>query len=148
MRTWVLVLFYVGVLGTGAELVLLGHYEDYRQWAPLFLFAASLLAGLGLGFGRRSTWVRVFRLVAGSFVLAGVAGLYFHYTGNAEFELEMYPSISGSELVWESLTGATPALAPGSIAHLGLVGLLYTFRHPALAGRETSTERLERTDRN
>ena len=146
MRIWILALFYVGVLGTGAELVLLGHYEDYRQWAPLLLFAASLVAGVGLWLGSGSVWIRVFRLVAGSFVLAGLVGLYFHYTGNAEFELEMYPSIAGAELVWESLTGATPALAPGSMTHLGLVGLLYTFRHPALAGREDPPDRLETID--
>jgi hypothetical protein len=29
--------------------------------------------------------------------------------------------------------GATPLLAPGIMLQLGLVGLLFTFRHPALA---------------
>jgi hypothetical protein len=48
------------------------------------------------------------------------------------FELEMNPSAGGTQLVWESLSGAMPALAPGTLFQLGLVGLLYTYPHPAL----------------
>ena len=143
MRALILILFYVGVLGTAAELVLLGHYEDYRQWAPLVLFAASLGAGIGLAVGPRKYALRIFRWVAIGFVVAGFTGVYYHYAGNAEFELEMYPTLSGLELLKESLTGATPALAPGSIAHLGLLGLLYTFRHPELVRDDVRTEGLD-----
>jgi hypothetical protein len=57
-----------------------------------------------------------------------------HYHGNEEFELEMYPSLSGMQLVSETLTGATPVLAPGSMALLGVVGLASTYRHPVLRG--------------
>jgi hypothetical protein len=35
----------------------------------------------------------------------------------------MYPAMAGVELVRKPLTGATPVLAPGSMALLGLVGL-------------------------
>ena len=31
----------------------------------------------------------------GAFVVSGVVGLWLHYQGNAEFELEMYPSLQG-----------------------------------------------------
>ena len=146
MRALILILFYVGVLGTAAELVLLGHYEDYRQWAPLALFASSLGAGIGLAVGPRKQALRIFRWVAIGFVIAGFTGVYYHYVGNADFELEMYPTLSGFDLLRESLTGATPALAPGSVAHLGLLGLLYTFRHPELARGEVRTERLDEED--
>jgi hypothetical protein len=44
----------------------------------------------------------------------------------------MYPSLTGFELFREAISGATPTLAPGAMLHLGLLGLLYTFRHPAL----------------
>ena len=40
----------------------------------------------------------------------------------------------GLELVWEALKGATPALAPGAMAQLGLVGLAFAYRHPLLSG--------------
>ena len=130
-RGCLLVLFLIGVVGTGAELLLLGHTEDLWQWVPLVLMAASLVT---LGWrvvdrGVRS--LRVFRGMTILFVLSGVVGLWLHYHGNVEFELEMYPGLHGFELFRESVTGATPTLAPGTMLELGLLGLLYTYRHPA-----------------
>jgi hypothetical protein len=60
-------------------------------------------------------------------VVSGLVGLGQHYAGNREFELEMHPSRGGLELVWESLAGATPTLAPAAMVHLGLLGLLYAW---------------------
>ena len=61
-----------------------------------------------------------------SSVASGLAGVILHYRGNEAFELEMYPTLSGAALVFETITGATPVLAPGSMALLGLVGLAAT----------------------
>lgn len=132
LRHFLLLLFVIGTVGTGAELLLLGHTEEFWQWAPLVLMAASLVT-LGwrmLARGGRS--LRVFQGTMMLFVLSGGVGLWLHYQGNAEFELEMYPSLQGVELFWESVTGATPTLAPGAMLELGLLGLAYTYRHPAL----------------
>ena len=63
--------------------------------------------------------------------VSGMIGLYLHYRGNVEFELEMYPSIRGFELFWKSITGATPALAPATMLLLGLIGLAYSYQHPS-----------------
>ena len=52
-------------------------------------------------------------------------GIFFHLKGNVEFELEMYPNMGGLKLIWESLKGATPALAPGTMLACGMIGLLY-----------------------
>jgi hypothetical protein len=65
-------------------------------------------------------------------MVAGLVGLLLHYKGNVEFELEMYPDLSGWKLFKDSMMGATPALAPGAMLQIGLVGLAWTFRHPAL----------------
>ena len=46
----------------------------------------------------------------------------------------MNPTAAGGSLIWSSLTGAMPALAPGTLIHLGLVGLLSTYRHSIFAG--------------
>lgn len=130
IRKLLLLLFLLGVLGTGSELVLLDHMEDTWQWVPLILLCSSLL-GLGaLAVFRRPASLYVFRGITGLFVIGGLLGLYLHYRGNAEFELEMYPDMAGFDLVREALTGATPALAPGAMILLGLMGLAYTFRHP------------------
>ena len=132
IRKFLLLIFILGVLASGSELVLLDHMEDIWQWIPLMLLACSLL-GLGaLAAFRRPASIYVFRCIMGLFVIGGMLGLYLHYQGNAEFELEMYPDMGGFELVRESLTGATPALPPGTMIMLGLMGLTYTFRHPVL----------------
>ncbi len=66
---------------------------------------------------------------------AGAVGIWLHYAGNVEFEREMEPTMRGLHLFWQAMKGATPALAPGSLAHLGLFGLACTWRHPALRQR-------------
>lgn len=133
LRTFVLIVFVVGVLGTAGELVLLGHFEDAWQWAPLALLPLGLLAAAWHRITRRRLGTRVFQGVMAAFVVSGLAGLWLHYNGNAEFEIEMYPAIGGWELVREALSGATPALAPAAMIQLGLLGLASTYRSLALA---------------
>ena len=37
-------------------------------------------------------------------------------------------------LLWQAIRGKTPPLlAPGALMQLGLVGLAYTYKHPALS---------------
>ena len=65
-----------------------------------------------------------------AFVAAGLAGFYFHYRANVEFQLEGDPTLEGRALLMKALEAkAPPALAPGVMIQLGLVGLAYTFRH-------------------
>jgi hypothetical protein len=47
----------------------------------------------------------------------------------------MSPSRDGMSLISKTLTGATPVLAPGSMSLLGVVGLAFTYRHPALRSK-------------
>ena len=60
------------------------------------------------------------------FIGTGILGVWQHYSGNVEFEKEIYPSLGGIDLFWESMTGATPVLAPGTMVGLGLLGLVCT----------------------
>ncbi len=136
IRRFLLTLFVIGVIGTGVELVLLGHTEDLWQWAPLALIAVSLVVLGWRVVDRRALGVRVFQGTMVLFVLSGVVGLWLHYVGNVEFEREIYPSLRGFDLFRESLTGATPTLAPGTMLELGLLGLAYTYRHPDTATRD------------
>jgi hypothetical protein len=56
----------------------------------------------------------------------------------------MDPTQSSWTLFTKVMTAhAPPALAPGVMAQLGLLGLIYTYQHPALVGRDSpvSTER-------
>lgn len=62
-------------------------------------------------------------------MMVGLLGCYLHIQGNMEFELEMYPSMGFSELIVESLMGATPSLAPGIMTGLGLFGLIAVLKN-------------------
>lgn len=136
VRRLVLALVIAGMAGLTAELLLLEHYEDLWQWLPLAVLAAGLAAGLALAARPAPATVRAFQGVMGAFVLAGVVGLVLHFRGNAEFEREMDSALAGFTLAWRSLHGATPALAPGAMVQLGLLGLACAYGHPAL-GRPT-----------
>jgi hypothetical protein len=135
VRLFLLATLVLGLVGTGTELLLIGHTAELTQIIPVASIGLGLLACPLVALRSSRATVQLFRGVMGLFIVAGILGLILHYRGNVEFELEMRPTMSGWELIWNALTGATPALAPGSMVLLGLLGVLYTFRHPAL-GRE------------
>jgi hypothetical protein len=139
VRRALLGIYLFGTVGTAVELLLLGHTDGAWQWSPIALLGASLLvlawhaaARSRRRRGSAAASVRAFQGTMLVFVASGLAGTLLHYRGNVEFEREREPSIEGLPLFWEAVRGATPALAPGTMIQLALVGLAYTFRHPAL----------------
>jgi hypothetical protein len=121
-----------GSTGTLLELLLIGHDEMATQLTPLVLLGVGILVAGWTLISPRVTAIRTLRLLMAVFVASGLLGVVLHYKGNEEFELEMSPSRAGMSLISKTLTGATPVLAPGSMSLLGLVGLAFTHRHPAL----------------
>jgi hypothetical protein len=130
LRGILLVVLLVGMVGTGVELVLLEHMETMSQLVPVLAIVAGIVSALGVAVGRTPGTIRILQVVMVSFVLSGGLGVYYHYKGNTEFELETYPTMAGFELFKESMMGAFPALAPGAMAWLGLLGLAFTYKHP------------------
>lgn len=124
--------FVCGALGTGAELLLLEHTEDAWQRAPVVLIGIGCATLAMLAIRGSRAGVRIFQLTMIAFIASGVIGIGLHYQGNVEFELELQPDASGFGLFREAMKGATPALAPGTMMLLGVLGLTYTYRHPAL----------------
>jgi hypothetical protein len=132
LRTILLWTLVVGAAGMMGELLLIGHDESTAQFVPLVLLATGILAAAVLLAAPTRGRLRVLQLLMALFMGAGILGIGLHYQGNNEFELEMYPSLSGVELMSKTLTGATPVLAPGSMSLLGVIGLALTYRHPLL----------------
>jgi hypothetical protein len=132
LRRLLLALVVAGAGGLALELLLLEHYDSPWQWAPLALLALVLLVGGAAAVRPGRRLLRTFQGLMTLCAAAGVLGVYLHYRGNVEFERESDPTRSGLVLFWEAIRGATPALAPGALAQLGLLGLAVTFRHPAL----------------
>lgn len=133
LRKLLLLLVGAGVIATAADLLLIEHYADAWQWTPLILLAATLAAAVWIAVAPGRVPVRVFQTAASLLIAGGAAGLWLHLRGNIEFEREVSPGLAGGELVWKAIKGASPpSLAPAGLIHLGLLGLLFTYRHPAL----------------
>jgi hypothetical protein len=144
IRRLLLLTLLVSVPGMATELLFLGHIDGVLQLVPVTLLAAGLLALGWLALAPGPGAVRLVRVLMAVFVASGVAGVGLHARGNMEFELEMYPDRAGAALVRKTLTGATPVLAPATMALLGLVGLALTYHHPALGARSAPRPRQER----
>jgi hypothetical protein len=129
-QRFLLLTLIAGVAGMAIELLFIGHLEDTMQRVPVALLPAGLAALLWQLARPGTASVAAVRVLMTLFIASGLLGVGLHYRGNHEFEREMYPSMAGFELVRETLTGATPVLAPGSMAILGLVGLAAVHRPP------------------
>jgi hypothetical protein len=133
-------LLVFGLAGSGAELLLLEHTENIWQWLPLWLITLTFVALVMQCVFPQPPFVRMFQATLFLLMAGGVIGLGLHFNGNREFELELHPALSGMKLIWASLKGATPALAPGMLILLGCLGLISTVHHPALpASAKTQT---------
>jgi len=137
LRQLVLALVLFGIVGLEVELALLRHAESFTQWLPHVCLLVGLIVTGAVYFRPTMTVLRAFQVMMVIYLVIGALGVILHLKGNVEFALERSPSLSGLKLMWKALRGATPALAPGALAQLGLLGLLYTYKHPALAGRNT-----------
>lgn len=114
--------YLFGLLGVGAELLLIGHFEDWLQMIPLALITLGVAAGTWYARTGSGGADRAFSLTLALMAASGLVGQVLHYRGNMEFEIERDPAISGWRLFAESITGATPALAPGTMALLAVIG--------------------------
>lgn len=113
------------MVGTSMELYLLDHYEDLKQLIPIVCIGVSFLTMIVLFFQRTRIIVSFFKLLMGLTALSGVYGTFLHLSANYEFEQEMKPTAGGWDLFWESLSGALPTLAPGSMIVFALIGYSY-----------------------
>ena len=138
LRQMILALIIVGMLGLGVELLLLEHFDAWQQWLPLALLAIGVPVAAVAGYRESPGAIKTFGILMAIYVLTGLLGLYFHLEGNIEFALERDPSLHGIRLIWKALSGATPVLAAGALVQLGLLGLAYSFRHPAFGPTATT----------
>lgn len=140
-----LALLALGFLGTGAELLLLDHVEGIWQKIPVALIALGLLALVLCTISRRPAFVRFFQSMMMLVLASGLVGVWLHFQGNMEFELEMHPEERGWPLIWSTLKGATPALSPGIMIFLGLLGLFAVQRSQSAAAPIAATTNTNQT---
>ena len=140
IRGWLLIVLVVGVVGTEAELLLLKHTDGVWQLAPVALIGLSFLALGWYAIAKSPGSIRALQVVMLLFITSGGAGTIQHFLGNVAYERESNPSLSGVELYKSAMMGSSPSLAPGAMIQLGLVGLLFTYRHPSLGAAKRSED--------
>jgi hypothetical protein len=104
-------LVVLGTAGISVELVVLEHYTDWNQLIPLVVAAWGVLAALGMTLAPGLPALRVWQFTMLVFVGTGITGVTMH-----------------GDVVSETVH--PPLLAPSLFTQLGLLGLLYTYRHP------------------
>lgn len=146
IRRGLLALIALGLIGSSVELVLIGHYEDSLQMWPLVV-AGLTIALVGVVAARPSVGaLRAFQFLMLTLIGTGITGVTLHFIANTEFQLEIDPTLSGLPLFRKAIEAtAPPALAPGVMVQVGLLGLLYTYKHPVLAEEPSDLSAKEMT---
>ena len=140
-RVLVLLLGF-GLIGLLADLLLLKHFEEFWQVAPLLLIGLALASIVWYSLGGGAASLRLLRAMMMLFIVAGMAGVVLHYRGSLEFQIEMNPAQHGWALFRKVIQAKTPpALAPGIMVQLGLLGLAFAYRHPAFDRTSASSSR-------
>jgi peptidoglycan/LPS O-acetylase OafA/YrhL len=120
LRRAMLGLVVLGTIGLCVELIVLEHYADWNQLIPLAVSCLGLLAGLWTLLVPGLAAVRAWQFTMLLFIGTGITGITMHFDLRSE-------------------TVNPPLLAPALFVQLGLLGLLYTYRHPA-TGDTTDTD--------
>ena len=133
VRRCLLGLLTLGTIGMTVELWLVGHFADSNQLIPLVI-AGMGLASIGAVVVRpRALTLRVLQFTMLCYAGTGLIGISLHYQANVAIQREADPSLTGRALFWKVVQSpAPPALSPGILVQLALLGLLSTYRHPEL----------------
>ena len=114
--------------GAAVELVLVDHYEDWKQLVPFVVIVLGLGTSAWLASSPGASAVRAVRVVAGLAVAAAGVGVGLHLWGNLEFVREVNAGAGFAEALWDALSGGNPLLAPGMVALAGVLAAAATYR--------------------
>jgi hypothetical protein len=141
IRRLLLIVLLLGMSGTIVDLLLLAHYEDTVQLIPIALLASAILIAALHAVRPTGMNVRALQAVMMLILVAGFAGIGFHFNGGAAFQFDIDPSQRWWDVARKvARAQSPPLLAPGAMLQLGLIGLVYTFRHPVIGQSRTFEE--------
>jgi hypothetical protein len=133
LRLFLLVLSVMLFGGTLVELFLIEHWQDAIQLIPFVLCGLGMLAVLAALLRPRRATLLALRVLMVAVALGSLFGIYEHVTDNLALQREINPGQPTSELVLNTLGGANPLLAPGTLAVAAVLALAVTYRHPSLS---------------
>jgi hypothetical protein len=120
VRRAILALTALGATGIGAELVALEHFRSPEQLIAIVTTAAALLTTAWAWCSPRLLAVRALQFAMLVAIGSGIIGMTLHYEAARRPPTDLVEPVR------------PPALSPGVLVHLGLLGLLASYRHPAL----------------
>jgi hypothetical protein len=136
IRLILLITVVSGMIGLEAELLLLGHIKPLLQLVPVLLIAFGLGAIAWYRISPGSQSMKLFQGTMALCIASGLIGVIVHLAFSASEATKKDHTLHGLTLLRVALTGAAPPFAPAAMIQIGLVGLAYTFRHPALDEEE------------
>ena len=137
IRRFLLAVLAFELVGTLVELLLLQHFEDALQWIPLVLIVLTLLTIAWHASRPQPATIRTLQAVMVALVFAGLIGVGLHLQGAAEFQMEMDPSQPTWNVFKKALMAqAPPALAPGVMLQMGLLGLIYAYGYSPMESQQ------------
>lgn len=136
LRLFLLVFSILLLGGALVELLMVEHTGDAVQLIPFALCGLGVAAVLAALLKPRRATFQALRVCMLLVVCGSLYGVYSHVENNYEFQREVHPNASASELMWGALAGANPLLAPGILAVAAMLALAAAYRHPALGGVE------------
>jgi hypothetical protein len=135
VRRGLLGLLTLGTIGMLVELWLVEHFDDANQVIPVTIGTIGLVSIVGVLARPNAFTVRALQFVMLCYAGAGIIGISMHYQSNVIAQHGANPALTGAPLFWQVVRSpAPPALSPGILVQLALLGLLSTYRHPVLSG--------------
>lgn len=128
LRRFLLILSLFLFSGALIELYLVEHTQDFIQWIPFVLSFAGLLVVILVLVRPARGPVLVLRIVMALVAFGSLLGIYEHITGNIEFEREVQPSSTTTQLLERGLRGGNPLLAPGVLAIAAVIAVSSTYK--------------------
>jgi len=134
IRRLILALLTFGMTATVVDLFGLNHYEEWWQIVPIAFMGFCLLVIVWHVLTASAASLTTLRVLMVLMILIGMVGVVLHMQGSMEFQKEANPELAGWPLLKKLLAAkAPPALAPGIMVQLGLLGSIYGYKH--LGGR-------------
>ena len=97
---------------TAVEMVLIGHFEGWRQWIPTVASVLGVVA-VGLIRFRPDASMGAARVLLALIAVSSLVGSYQHLAANLELELEVRPGLGVGDVWLDALQGGVPVLASG-----------------------------------
>lgn len=129
IRQFLLIISAGVFIMTVTELFFLSHWSETIQLLPFALSGLGLIT-LSLGYFRPSpTTIKVLQWSMVLIGLCSLIGIYEHIANNFGFQMEIQPNATTCELIWGTLEGANPVLAPGILTLGAAIGWTAAYQY-------------------